>query len=1212
MRKIAIGNSVYIEPNNVTLELDKIEIQNTINSSFNIEIVRNNAVIRNLEFPLENNTLYKGDYLSRDGIYRVSTGTIEQYTGNQITAIQYFDNLYVSGGNFYIRVSNQNAILKMYYEKEEEIDEQIYVLNKNEELIAVFNKEDNNPIFNPRIKETQNAEAVFTFSISSNNPKWKEINNPENLYVVDGKVFSTNFEGCFQESITETNEDYINVIAYERQKLLSRKYVRAWNSETGFEYIDTFMVVVLSAGSLPLKNNDNLVESSNPRGTSGYVLDALLYGTGWKTGTCDVEGVFDFETDQVDIYENILKVQQIWGGILVFDSYNKIVHHRDETKWLPYEGFEVKYQKNMQSLERLYNNKIVTKLCPLGEGGLNIKSINNNSEWLTDFSYTDSVLEGIENNPDITDPEQLKAWGERKLKFLSKPRKELTVQAILMFQLEGYELEKIYLNDIADIINYDGVEGEIEQLRVVGYDYGIWDKSDAILELSDITLDSTDIFKQTVSASNSINNGTLNANRVVNFFENGQSISASLKEIDKSIEETKSEMYKSDTEIGMKIQETITNMNTLSNQIINQQETIESLKVNLDGITNELTEKGGNNLIYYDSEFWTGKSEILPNEYKILKYIESTGTQYIDTGYFVTENTRIKAKFLSRDTGNKNWFGGSVIGSAATADGFSFNSMSNNSVEFVFGKSGWNTVTAKNVVNYPFTIDFSRTGIIVNDELIATPNFDTFSEQTGSLRIFSRASGATSSIISGRCYNFSIYENGVLVRDYIPCLRKGDEVPGLYDIINGEFYSNVGFGNFGYDYELPEQYQEIEYLESDGNQYIDTGHIFTGRTTFDLDIMETKHGNSEWCMFIGVRDAGWSKQLIMSCNTSGLIGGDYGATGSALQGSQADMRNNLAHIETRIESSNYKVYLNNGVYATTPYQEFNSELNGYLFGFNVAGNAHMREAHFRIYACKIYEDGVIVRNFVPCYNKENNIAGFYDMANDVFYPNSGTGAFINGNNVNSYNYSEYNTDKIEEYTNTEIQNNSISSLGYILNNGAFEQSVNNVVNGIYTVSFKYKKLKELATGNVYINDVKYDLTEMAWTNFVKTIEVNSNNIKIKLESDSKQSFYITDLLINLGNSAEIWTQNPNETRTDTVKIGKGIQITSSTKNTKLKADADGVRIVKVSNENDVPTEFTDKGTKTEYIESKGGDIAGILIQKVTYNNSEQTWISSLL
>ena len=614
MKKIAIGNIVYININNSIIEIDQIDIQDTISNSFNFEIVRDEVVLKTVEFPLVDQELLAGDVLSYDGIHRAATGELENYTEDQVIAFQNMTNINVSKGGFYVRLSNANAVLKIHYYAKDEKDEQIYVLNKNEELIAVFNVDDEEPIFNPRIKETQNAEAVFTFSISPNNPKWEILKNPENLYVANGKVFSTNFEGCFQEFISESNEDYIAVTAYERQKLLSRKYVRAWNSETGFEKIDTFMVVVLSGGDLPLKNNDLYVNSNHLPGTSGYALDALLYGTDWITGTCDVEGTFDLETDQVDIYENILKVQQMWGGILVFDSYNKIIHHRDETKWLPYEGYEVKYQKNMQSLERLYNNKIVTKLCPLGESGLNIKSVNDDSEWLTNFSYTDSVLEGIENNPDIIDPEQLKAWGERKLKDLCKPRKELTVQAILLYQLEGYELETIGLNDVVDVINFAGSEGDIEQLRVVGYDYGVWDYSDAIIELSDVTLESTDIFKQTISATNSINNGTLNSKKIVNFFKNGESVSTTIKEIDKTIEETKSEMWKADEEIGARLTQTETGINTLANEIVEQKSTIESLLMTIEGLKNELTKTGGSNLIRnsvgaFGNEYWEGVIE---------------------------------------------------------------------------------------------------------------------------------------------------------------------------------------------------------------------------------------------------------------------------------------------------------------------------------------------------------------------------------------------------------------------------------------------------------------------------------------------------------------------------------------------------------------------------------------------------------------------------
>ena len=411
----------------------------------------------------------------------------------------------------------------------------VYVTNKNQQLLAVFNKDDEDTLINPRITEIQNQEATFTFSIPLKSKKWKQIFDPENLYIVGNKIFSANFEGSFIETISEDDEQLIEVQAYEIEKLLSRKYVRAWNSETGFEKIDTFMCVILSNGNLPLKNNGTIVNTKYDKGTSGYVLDALLYGTGWKTGICDVEGTFDFETDQVDIYNNILKVQEIWGGILVFDSINKTVSHRNEVTWLPYNGYEVKYQKNMQSFEKQYNNRIITKLCPLGEGGLNIKSVNGGSEWLTNFTYTDTELEGIENNSDITDPEQLLRWGKRKLQELCRPRKQLTITTVLLYQLEGFKNERVGLNDIIDVVNYADIEDQTAQLRVVNFTHNLWDLSDATIELSDITLDSTDIFKKNIEATEQVNSGTLNTNQVVSFFRNSETVENTFRKIDGSM-----------------------------------------------------------------------------------------------------------------------------------------------------------------------------------------------------------------------------------------------------------------------------------------------------------------------------------------------------------------------------------------------------------------------------------------------------------------------------------------------------------------------------------------------------------------------------------------------------------------------------------------------------------------------------------------------------
>jgi hypothetical protein len=47
----------------------------------------------------------------------------------------------------------------------------------------------------------------------------------------------------------------------------------------------------------------------------------------------------------------------------------------------------------------------------------------------------------------------------------------------------------------------------------------------------------------------------------------------------------------------------------------------------------------------------------------------------------------------------------------------------------------------------------------------------------------------------------------------------------------------------------------------------------------------------------------------------------------------------------------------------------------------------------KIYSCRIYDSGVIVRDFVPCVNPNGDV-GLYDVANDKFYGNAGTGKFI--------------------------------------------------------------------------------------------------------------------------------------------------------------------------------------------------------------------------
>ena len=199
---------------------------------------------------------------------------------------------------------------------------------------------------------------------------------------------------------------------------------------------------------------------------------------------------------------------------------------------------------------------------------------------------------------------------------------------------------------------------------------------------------------------------------------------------------------------------------------------------------------------------------------------------------------------------------------------------------------------------------------------------------------------------------------------------------------------------------------------------------------------------------------------------------------------------------------------------------------------------------------------------------------------------------------------------VKTANNTDISRHSNSPSGncFILQNGIGKQNVF-VKNGTFTISFTYKKLIKLATCKVIINEKEYELTETNYKEFEISIEVVDNNVSFEMISDTNNACYIIDLLLNNGGQKQVWTPNANEIISGAVKANSsGLEITSNTKNTKLKAGAKGVEIENVITGETV-AEFTDTGTETEDLKVKGkAQIAGLLIQQV----GNQTWLSSLL
>ena len=213
-----------------------------------------------------------------------------------------------------------------------------------------------------------------------------------------------------------------------------------------------------------------------------------------------------------------------------------------------------------------------------------------------------------------------------------------------------------------------------------------------------------------------------------------------------------------------------------------------------------------------------------------------------------------------------------------------------------------------------------------------------------------------------------------------------------------------------------------------------------------------------------------------------------------------------------------------------------------------------------------------------------------------------TGLWFETNDSN--NPYEFWTGKVTKMR--ELKASNGNALLLMNNNLVQEQEV---PNGKYTISFKYKKLIQLAEIKAYINEIELELDSLTDTEIIVVIDASSRHININFDSDTNSSCEVYDLMVNAGEVKLAYSQNQNETTTDTVNISKGITITSSSdKNTTFKADSDGIRIYNSRDMTSPTTNFTDTGmsTKKATIEDEA-----IIVRTLFKLIGDNTWINKI-
>ena len=218
---------------------------------------------------------------------------------------------------------------------------------------------------------------------------------------------------------------------------------------------------------------------------------------------------------------------------------------------------------------------------------------------------------------------------------------------------------------------------------------------------------------------------------------------------------------------------------------------------------------------------------------------------------------------------------------------------------------------------------------------------------------------------------------------------------------------------------LPAEYQEVEYIYKlyDGgatHPYINSGvngqyALITEYEAMIKDYVIPDTGSGGGAAIFGSR-VGFTDRAYQatpryadasnaSPNAPGMyydarFGNQGYNYGSRLTAFQVDVKH-------KVKFGNDELYVNDVLKQSFGASSFTSTVKVYIFAANANGAVGFDDtnAEGRLYWMTMSQGSTLLRNFVPCYRKSDSKAGLYDLVNNQFYYNQGTGSLYAGPDV---------------------------------------------------------------------------------------------------------------------------------------------------------------------------------------------------------------------
>ena len=187
---------------------------------------------------------------------------------------------------------------------------------------------------------------------------------------------------------------------------------------------------------------------------------------------------------------------------------------------------------------------------------------------------------------------------------------------------------------------------------------------------------------------------------------------------------------------------------------------------------------------------------------------------------------------------------------------------------------------------------------------------------------------------------------------------------------------------------LPSGYRKLEYIQSSGTQYINTGFNPNQNTKIELDVLSAEGTSSNIPYIFGTQDS--SNNYFVATWVLGY--------GNGMVTTGINLYDGKFHV---VKVENGALYKDGSIIAQRTVSSFSIGVPIFLFAVNSSRQSTGYGA-CKLRSCKIYDNGTLVRDFIPCKNA-SGVIGLWDDVNSTFYQNAGSGTFTAGPEIKGAN-----------------------------------------------------------------------------------------------------------------------------------------------------------------------------------------------------------------